>query len=74
MTKAQKRALEWLPPDGSWRTKPGRLVSALNSLSLAWPHCVQDEYAQCGPRGGWMDRWRLTAEGVARAVIEGKKQ
>lgn len=70
MTKAQKRALEWLPADGSWRIKPGRLVSALQSLSMAWPRCVQDEYAQCGPRGGWFVRWRLTYAGVVRAEKE----
>lgn len=70
MTKAQKRALEWLPQDGSWRVRPGRLTAALSSLAMAWPHCVQDEYAQCGPRGGWMNRWRLTEIGVARANTE----
>ena len=41
LTEAQKRARDWLPADGSWRTDPGRLTAALSSLSIAWPRCVE---------------------------------
>jgi len=64
LTEAQKRARDWLPADGSWRTDAGRLLAALNSLSFAWPGCVECEWSNCGPRGGRKMRWRLTDEGV----------
>lgn len=64
LTAAQKRARDWLPQDGSWRIHPGRLVAALNSLSLAWAGCVEMQRGPFGPRGGHVDRWRLTAKGV----------
>ncbi len=64
LTEAQKRARDWLPADGSWRTDPGRLTAALSSLSIAWPRCVEREWTTCGPRGGMKQRWRLTERGV----------
>lgn len=62
LTDAQRRAVDWLPHDGSWRTKPGRLSAALNSLSLR-KLCV-GEWASCGPRGGREMRWRLSSIGI----------
>lgn len=59
LTAAQRRASEWLPADGSWRTDPGRLTAALNSLSMAWPGRVVCEWADCGPKGGRKNRWRF---------------
>jgi hypothetical protein len=49
LTPAQKRAIEWLPADGSWRTDAGRLVCALNSASLAG--LADGVWADCGARG-----------------------
>jgi DNA-binding PadR family transcriptional regulator len=60
-TAAQKRALEWLPADGSWRINPGRLSAALNSLALRG--VVKSEW-DFGPRGGRVLRWRLTETGM----------
>jgi len=64
LTDAQQRARDWIPADGSWKLNPGRLVAALNSLSLAWSQCVEQEWGDFGPRGGRCQRWRLTEEGV----------
>lgn len=66
LTPAQRRALDWLPSDGSWRTKPGTLVSALSSLSLsaACRGWVESQWGDSGPRGGRELRWRLTPLGV----------
>ena len=64
-TDAQRRALEWLPSDGTWRTNPGRLSAALSSLSLAHKGLVLSEWGDFGPRGGRVLRWRLTSVGVA---------
>jgi DNA-binding PadR family transcriptional regulator len=64
LTEAQRRAIEWIPADGSWKAKPGKLTAALSSLSMAWPGGVQCEWAKSGPRGGTEHRWRLTEKGV----------
>ena len=64
LTDAQKRARDWIPADGSWRADPGRLFAALSSLSMAWPGCVESDWAGCCPRGGRKNRWRLTVRGV----------
>lgn len=64
LTPAQERARMWLPSDGAWRMNPGRLSSALTSLSFAWPRGVQSEWTDCGPRGGRVNRWRFTELGV----------
>ena len=63
-TDAQKRALEWLPSDGSWRLNPGRLGAALSSLALQHSGLVKSEFGYFGPRGGRALRWRLTSDGV----------
>lgn len=59
MTDAQMRALEWLPEDGSWRMKPGRLSAALNSLGLYHKDLLEMEAGNFGPRGSWQRRYRL---------------
>lgn len=64
LTAAQKRAIDWLPADGSWRIHPGRTVAALQSLSLVWPGCLEREWGAFGPRGGQTARWRLNSRGV----------
>lgn len=63
LTDARRRALEWLAADGSWRSKPGRLVSALQSLSLGIPGTVSMRQGKLGARGGWEQQWRLTENG-----------
>jgi hypothetical protein len=69
ITPAQKRAIEWLPADGSWRTDAGRLVGALNSASLAG--LADGVWADCGARGGRKMRWRLRPAGiVTRAELD----
>lgn len=64
LTAAQRRAREWLPADGSWRTHAGRVAQALSSLSFAWPGCVETEWGKFGVRGGEGYRWRFTTKGV----------
>ena len=51
MTPAQRKALKWLPADGSWKTDPGPVAQALLNLSLSCPY---------GNRGGYKWRYRLT--------------
>jgi hypothetical protein len=63
-TNAQKRALEWLPADGSWRINPGRLRAALSSLARQHRGVVKSEFGDFGPRGGRVLRWRLTETGM----------
>lgn len=65
LTNAQRKALDWLPADGGWRVKPGRLSAALSSLYLAHSGTVQCEWGDFGPKGGREQRWRLTAAGLA---------
>lgn len=69
LTAAQKRAIEWLPADGSWRVNAGRLVSALNSLSHAWPMAVESQWGPFGPKGGHICRWRFNEKGVKQARV-----
>lgn len=71
LTDAQKRARDWLPADGSWKTNPGRLTAALNSLSMAWQGCVECEWGDFGLRGGRVLRWRLNERGVeVREIVQ----
>ncbi len=65
LTKAQERALEWLPADGAWRTKAGNLAAAIASLSFKPGKYVEAKYDKFGPRGGWQQGYRLTDAGVA---------
>ena len=65
-TAAQLKAFAWLPSDGSWRDNPGRIVSALSSLSLSsGAELVKSKWVDFGPRDGRILRWRLTPHGVA---------
>ena len=57
-TPAQRRALEWLPADGSWRHGAGRLTAALNSLSIYHRDLCEGEWVDAGPRGGRVLRFR----------------
>jgi DNA-binding PadR family transcriptional regulator len=73
LTPAQRLALEWLPADGAWRMSPGRLASALSSLSLQHRGVVEDAAGNFGPRGGFKWRYRLTDLGQKlRARLEQK--
>jgi hypothetical protein len=63
LTPACRRALEWLPADGSWRMDPGVIGAALRSLQLRHRRFVEWEAGEFGPRGGWKWRWRLTEPG-----------
>ena len=67
LTGPQLKALEWLPSDGAWKIKPGRLAAALTSLSYA--KLCEYEFGDFGPRGGSVQRWRLTPEGVKQAAL-----
>jgi hypothetical protein len=63
LTKAQTRALNWLPNDGSWtNVTEDRPSHALNSLSLR--KLCECEWGSFGPKGGQQLRWRLTLAGV----------
>lgn len=71
-TAAHRRALEWLPEDGSWRTRPGREFSpAVNSLGLYHRDIAESEWGRFNreakpnthSRPGF--RWRLTPAGIA---------
>jgi len=64
LTKAQLKALERLPCDGSWRMDPGRLTSALNSLSLAPGKPCVGQWGDFGARGGRKQRWQLSINGI----------
>ena len=44
MTLAQRKALEWLPADGSYKGRPRGLVRALASLSLGYPGCIRFDF------------------------------
>lgn len=63
-TDAQRRALAWLPPDGTWCGKVGRMGPALDSLRLYHRDLIDSEWADAGPRGGRLLRRRLTAAGI----------
>ena len=71
-TVAQKRALEWLPADGGWKIRPGRMAAAISSLSTYYQTFVEAQAGPYGPRGGHTWRYRLTPEGVAarQAMME----
>ena len=64
LTDAQRRAIEWLPANGTWKINPGRLAAALSSLSIAWQGCVECEWGKFGLRAGRCQRWRLNSLGV----------
>ncbi len=66
LTPAQRCAVDWLPADGSWRYRAGRMTAALSSLSLAWQGCVDSEWGPFSADGSLVRRWRLTERGVAK--------
>jgi hypothetical protein len=72
MSAAQRKALEWLPADGSWKSDPGAISQALQSFSLHYPHHVESEGGCFGKRGGWKWRYRLTPIGqnLRRLTVE----
>ena len=69
MTKAQKRALLWLPSDGTWIAATRDIAAAVGSLQLYHNKLVE-------AKTGWelkkspRDRlyYRLTLEGQAQAA------
>lgn len=65
ITEAQRKALAWLPADGSMKTKPGKVSTALESLRLSHRGIVDKSYGDYGPRGGRMVGYRLTESGKA---------
>ena len=70
MTKAQRRAFDWLPADGSWRVSAGhKIAPALNSLSCHFRAYVESDWGAYGPRGGFCLAWRLTPEGTAAKAM-----
>jgi hypothetical protein len=71
MTKPQRRALMWLPADGSWVVGvPRSVAAAVDSLCLFYRDAAQTKWGRFGPRGGWCRRARLLPRGVAmRAAL-----
>jgi DNA-binding PadR family transcriptional regulator len=63
VTKAQRKALEWLLADGSWKTDPGRIAQAISSLSMNYRGYVEEQAGPFGQRGGYKWRYRLTPAG-----------
>jgi hypothetical protein len=64
LTEAERRALDWLPSDGTWRTNPGRMEPALRSLKSRHPGLVCSEWGGFGPLGGRVLRWKITPAGA----------
>ena len=61
LTKPQRKALEWLPGDMSWRTQEPAMAQALCSLALFCKGIVEFQ----PPVGrNIKSKWRLTHEGV----------
>jgi hypothetical protein len=72
LTKAQEKALDWLPADGAWRSDAGRLERAAHSLWLYHRVFVDSRSGLFGPRNGWKIQYRLTPAGIAfKAAREG---
>ena len=64
-TESQVKALRWLPEDGSWRGRPARMSSGLESLWFHHRSLVERVWQdQDGIKDGSF-RWRLTERGVA---------
>jgi hypothetical protein len=74
LTNPQRRALMWLPADGSWVVGVPRSVAAdVDSLCLYYPDAALAEWGDFGPRGGRCRRARLLPRGVAlRAALDGE--
>jgi hypothetical protein len=70
LTDAKMRALKWLPADGSWGRKPGKIHSALRGLKQSFRDHLEMRVGPLGPRGGTEIQWRLTEAGrVMRATV-----
>ncbi len=65
LTKAQAKALDWLPADGSWRGDAGQLGRAIDSLGIYHGIFVESRAGHYGLRNGWKRQYRLTPAGVA---------
>lgn len=66
LTAAQRRAVDWLPADGSWGVQivgVGRALLAFQKC--AGLGCVECDGGNYGPRSGFAIRWRLTRAGIA---------
>lgn len=66
MTRAQRKALEWVGPGDEWKTDAGRLVQALSSAE--YEKLVEARWGDFGARGGRKLGWRITDKG--RAALE----
>jgi hypothetical protein len=65
LTPAQKRAIEWLPADGSWKIKPdAKIAAALSSLCSYHRDLAEHGLGDFGKRGGRCWRYRLTVAGI----------
>ena len=51
MTPAQRKALEWLPADGSWKSRTGKdapSLNMLNRMTMAYPqHIESSRWGMC---------------------------
>lgn len=80
LTAAQRRALEWLPADGTWRESGFRETYALASLLRGYPDVVRFEWRGAeyllGPYWGLLPAGRaLKAELEARrAPVEMREE
>ena len=73
LTPTHRRALLWLPADGSWAVRPPRSIApAITSLGYYHGSLVEQEWGKFGPLGGgWYRRCRLTFAGIdARKEID----
>lgn len=66
-TEPQRRALKWLPSNGSWTKILGEVAPAIDSLHLYHGTLVNVEAGSFGARGGYMRRARLTEVGMVAA-------
>jgi len=64
-TEPQLRALMFLPADGSWLTKAGRMSAACDSLQFYHRDLCESSWEYFGARGGWAIAHRLTSAGIA---------
>ena len=65
LTGNQRRAMAWLPSDGSWRVGPVSVSMAASLHSLYLAGLCDMEHGKFGKRGGTCARRRLSALGLA---------
>ena len=63
LTPAQRRALLWLPADGSWTKAPRSMSPAVSSLVLYYPRLARAELIGLHHHAHYA--YRLTAAGMA---------